>query len=122
MNRTTEIAGMEILLRAVHVDLKIQGSPLSIIDRRPVWPQHARVGHHGNIRGKRIFISCHKGDEVRAANFFFPFKKAFDIDGQPACCLQIGFERLDMGEHLSLVITGTATEEIDTADGRLEGR
>src|ERR1700745_2828073 len=103
---------MRSVLCSVYLDLQIQRSPFGVIKCGTLWAKHARIGHHGGIRGEAGFISHHKRQKIRTTDLLFTFKKAFDVDRQRTLRLQVCFQRLDMSEHLSLVVASPAAEEI----------
>jgi hypothetical protein len=57
---------------------------------------------------------------VRTAYFFLTLKQALDVDGQHTGSAEIGLQRFDVGEELSLVITRAAPVKDVSADSRFK--
>src|SRR5271157_2594290 len=61
-----------------------------------------------------------KRDQVWAADLFLTLEEALHVDRQRAARSHMGLDRLDMGEHLSLVVAGATTIQFLVADHRPE--
>ena len=60
--------------------------------------------------------------EVHAADFFFALDEELDVERQAAGLLQVRLDRLDVHEHLALVVGGAARVDLAVAHRRLERR
>jgi hypothetical protein len=59
---------------------------------------------------------------VVASGLFFSFDQEFDIDGQPAGVPQEAFDSFEQNVSLSLIVGGSAREQILAADGGFKWR
>ena len=57
-------------------------------------------------------------DEARERGFLFAFDEEFDIHRETAGLFHEGFDRLDMHEHLALVVGSTTGVDFAVAYGR----
>ena len=69
-----------------------------------------------------VLVGADEVVEVDAADFFFAFEDELDVHRQPAVLLQVRFDRLEVHEHLALVVGRAARVDLAVADGRLERR
>ena len=60
--------------------------------------------------------------EMHAADFLFAFDEEPDVQRQAAGLLQEGLDRLDVHEHLALVVGRAARVDLAVTDRRLERR
>ena len=60
--------------------------------------------------------------EVFAPDLLFAFENDLDVHRQAAVLLQVRLDRLEVHEHLALVVGGAARVDLAVADGRLERR
>ena len=63
-----------------------------------------------------------KSSRLRGADFLFAFEDDLDVDRQPAVLLQVRLDRLEVHEHLALVVGRAARVDLAVADRRLERR
>ena len=69
-----------------------------------------------------LFVSADEVVEVDAADLLLALDEELDVERQAAVLLQMGLDRLDVHEHLALVVGGAARVDLAVADGRLERR
>ena len=60
--------------------------------------------------------------EVDAADLLLALDEELDVERQAAALLQVRLDRLDVHEHLALVVGGAARVDLAVAHGRLERR
>ena len=69
-----------------------------------------------------LLVPTHEVVEVHAPDFFLAFEDDLHVHRQAAVLLQVRLDRLEVHEHLSLVVRGAARVDFAVADGRLERR
>jgi hypothetical protein len=117
-----EIAGVEVMPLAPHFQLDAEGTAQGFGHCRAAGPQHRHIGHDGGIGPPGVLVVGDEIAQVGAADLLFAFEDALHIDGKRAGAAQPAFERLDVGEHLSLVVGGATAVEAVAAQGRRKGR
>ncbi len=111
---------MEVVLRPLDDDLEV-GQPFEAVgDRRHAGGELAGVGDDRVVAGQLVAVGGDVSFETRAADLLFPLDQHLDVDRQRAGRLEPGLHRLEVGEHLALVVGGPARIEVAVADGRLE--
>ena len=64
----------------------------------------------------------HEVVQVNAADFLFSLDEELDVERQAAVLLQMRLDRLDVHEHLTLVVGGAARVNLAVTHRRFEGR
>ena len=113
---------IEDVLRQDRRAVEVGEAAQPVADRRHAAIEHGRIGDHDNVSAQIGFVIADEIVEVRAADFFFAFDEELDVAGKAARLFQVGLDRLDVHEHLALVVRGTARVNLAVADRRLEWR
>ena len=69
-----------------------------------------------------VLVGADEVVEVDAADFLLAFEDELHVHRQPAVLLQVRLDRLEVHEHLALVVGGAARVDLAVADRRLERR
>ena len=113
---------MQVAVGPLHVELEV-GQPLQAVgDGRHARGELAGVGDDGVVAGQPVGVLGHVGLEVDPADLFLTLDQELDVDGERPGRLEPGLGRLQVGEHLALVVGGAAGVEVAVANRRLERR
>ena len=122
LDRAAEEARVQIAGRSAQGEFEGDDAPQRVGERRQVLGGHAGVGHHHGIAAKFPAAGPQERRQVAAANLLLALEHERQIAGQGGAGPEIGFDRLEMGEMLALVVGGAAGDQRAPADGRFEGR
>ena len=110
---------MQVLVRALDIDLKISHAAHSAVDGRHLVGQHCRVRNENHVAGKPFLVSFDPGRKILAADFLLTFEYEFHIVLEQSVPYKV-LESLHMHKSLALVIIGTASPDGSVVDFRLE--
>ena len=91
------MTGMQVLVRAGHLDLHIGESAHSAIDGRNLLRNHGRIGNENHIRSKQILVLLGPGGQRRTADLLLALEDELHILSEPAFAKHI-FEGLQVHE------------------------
>ena len=94
----------------------------AVADRRHAALEHSRVGDHDHVGLQLVLVRADEVVEVRTADFLFALDHELHVHGQAAVLLHVRFDRLEVHEHLPLVVGRAARVDLAVANRRLEGR
>ena len=113
---------MQVRLAAAQVDLEVGEAAQAVADRRDAAIEHRRVGDHHDVGLEQVLVALDEVVEVGAADFLFALDQELHVHRQVAVLLQVRFDRLEVHEHLALVVGRAARVDLAVADRRLERR
>ncbi len=116
-----ERSRMEIALRPAQVELEVDQAAKPVADRRNAAVEHRRVGDDDHVGGEILLVGANEVVEVDAADFLFALDEEPDIDGQAARLLDVRLDRLDVHEHLALVVRRPARVDFAVANRGFKG-
>ena len=115
-------AGVQIGFCAAHFDLGVDHAAQADAKRGQAGRKELGVGDQGKVG---LEVGGLRGNVVRnslPSHLFFAFEQDADVERQRAVRGQQRLERLDLRDHLALVVDRAAGVEIAVALGGLEGR
>jgi hypothetical protein len=115
---------MKIAPRGAQTHVEGHQPPHAGGDRRHGGRPHAGVGDDHDVAGQALPLGVEQHLEVGAPDLLFAFDQHLDIDGhgsRPMTAEQAP-DRLEVAEHLSLVVTGPPAEHPAGPHGGLERR
>ncbi len=113
---------MQIALRAAKVDLVIREPAKPVANRGNLAREHRRIRDHHDIGSEQRFVLSDELVEVQAADLFFSLEKHLDVQRQLPGLFHVRFDRLEVHEHLPLVVGRPARINLVLAHGGFEGR
>ena len=122
VNRAAEIAGMQVLLLTAQFQLDAERAAQRFGDRGPARSQHRMSDMTAASACQASIVPGQEIAQVGTADLLLAFEQAFHVDWQRARRAQPAFERLDVDEHLPLVVGSAAAIETAVAQRRLERR
>jgi len=113
---------VQIARRALRFHFHVAEAAEADAERGDAFGVEGRVGDEGDVSLQLLLVFGDVFRDGRAADFLFAFDEHFDVQREGAGECFEGFERLDVGVHLALVVDGAAGVDVTVADFRFEGR
>jgi hypothetical protein len=114
-------SGMQVARRSMQNNLRRDDPPQSVSQGRQFHCRNAIVGNDDAIAAQILCVFPQESAETFAAHLLLSFDDERKIARQVGAGLQIGFDRVQVGEVLALVIAGAPGEKRTPFDVRLEG-
>ena len=118
-NGSTEVSRVKVSVRSSDLDFPVGKSAQSGGERGQVSAQHAGIRHKDDVRLQQFLVLLQEGIQTRRAYLLLPFEDELHVVFQRSLAHHV-LERLHLDERLSLVIVGTACEEVSVTDFRFE--
>ena len=99
-----ERSRVQVGAAAAQIDLEVHQAAQAVADRRHAAREHRRVGDDDDVGAELVLVVADEVVEVDAADFLLAFEDELHVHGQPAVLLQVRFDRLEVHEHLALVV------------------
>ena len=121
-HRAAEGSRVQVGVAASQVDLKVHEPPEPVAHRRHAAREHPRIGNDDDVGFQVVLVGADEVVEMLAADFLFALDHELHVHGQAAVLFHVRFDRLEVHEHLALVVGRAARVDLAVADRRLEGR
>ena len=108
-------ARVQIVIRALHVDLAVHNAAQPHADGGQFGREHFRIADHGGIGLEPRRLRGHVALDVLAAGFLFAFDQELHVHRQLAVRLQQAFDGFDQDVGLAFVVGGAARENVVAA-------
>ena len=122
VHRPAEEAGVQVAVRAVEPDFNRSHAPERVAERGMLHARDLGVRNHQGFTREFLGMLRQKSVERLRADFLFALDQEIHVARQFATGLQPGFDRVDMGKVLPLVVADAAGIDIASDPARLEGR
>ena len=103
-DRAAERARVQVGAAAAQVDLEVDQAAQAVADRRHAAREHRRVGDDDDVGVELVLVGADEVVEVGAADFLLAFEDELHVHRQAAVLLQVRLDRLEVHEHLALVV------------------
>ena len=117
-----ERSRVQVGVAAAQIDLEIHEAAKAVADRRHAAREHRRVGDDDDVGAQIVLVRADEVVEMLAADFLLALEHELHVHRQAAVLLQVRLDRLEVHEHLALVVGRAARVDLAVADGRLERR
>ena len=113
---------MQIGPAAAQVDLGVDQAAEAVTDRRHAAGEHRGVRDDHDVGGQLGLVRGDEVVEVEASDFFFPLDNQLHVHRQASVLREMRLDRLEVHEHLTLVVGRAAGVQLAVPDRRLERR
>ena len=113
---------MQIGPAAAQIDLGVDQAAQAVADRRHAAGEHRGVRDDHDVGAELGLVRADEVVEVDAADLLFAFEDDLHVHRQAAVLLEMRLDRLEVHEHLALVVGRAARVDLAVADRRLERR
>ena len=120
-HRTSEQAGVQVLVGACHFDLHISQTAQTAGDRRYLHRDHRCIGNQNDVCLEHLLVVGAELVEAGRPDLFLAFEQEFHIAGQ-AVGRAHRFERLGVHEKLAFVVVRTPAPDASVLHDRFERR
>src|SRR5579859_4135597 len=115
------LAGVQIVLRAIGVDLGVDDAAQAVDEGGHTRRRHAGIGDEGDVAGELLGVVLDVRLNGFAAGLFFTLDEHTDVDGKSAVAgAHERFEGLDDAVHLAFIVYGAARVDIVVAHSWLK--
>ena len=113
---------MQVAVGSQNMDLEVSQSLQAVRYGRHARGKLAGVGDDRKVASQAVAVLGDVGLEIDAADLFLTLDQELDVHRQRPGRLEPGLCRLQVSEHLALVVRGPASIKVAVADCRLERR
>ena len=113
---------MQVAGRTADVELQAERSPHRVSDGRPARPCHRHVRDDDGVRPEPATLRPQEARQAGATHLLFAFDQADQIDRHLSRRAKVGFQGLEVGEELALVVARAPAVEGAGAHRGTEGR